>query len=79
MARSILSPDREVIIEWSLPAARLRRIERILPHRYPFLLVDRIIEFEPDKRIVGRQERVDQRAATCRARRAAGRRCRQPF
>jgi len=28
-------------------------IERILPHRYPFLLVDRIIEFELDKRIVG--------------------------
>jgi 3-hydroxyacyl-[acyl-carrier-protein] dehydratase len=28
-------------------------IERILPHRYPFLLVDRIMEFEPDKRIVG--------------------------
>ena len=28
-------------------------IERILPHRYPFLLVDRITTFEPDKRIVG--------------------------
>jgi 3-hydroxyacyl-[acyl-carrier-protein] dehydratase len=28
-------------------------IERILPHRYPFLLVDRITEFEEDKRIVG--------------------------
>ena len=28
-------------------------IERILPHRYPFLLVDRIIEIEIDKRIVG--------------------------
>jgi len=28
-------------------------IERILPHRYPFLLVDRIVEFEPDVRIVG--------------------------
>jgi len=28
-------------------------IERILPHRYPFLLVDRITEFVPDKRIVG--------------------------
>ena len=28
-------------------------IERILPHRHPFLLVDRIIEFEVDKRIVG--------------------------
>ena len=28
-------------------------IERIIPHRYPFLLVDRIIEFQPDQRIVG--------------------------
>jgi 3-hydroxyacyl-[acyl-carrier-protein] dehydratase len=28
-------------------------IRRILPHRYPFLLVDRITEFEVDKRIVG--------------------------
>jgi 3-hydroxyacyl-[acyl-carrier-protein] dehydratase len=28
-------------------------IQRILPHRYPFLLVDRITEFEADKRIVG--------------------------
>ena len=28
-------------------------IEQILPHRYPFLLVDRITEFELDKRIVG--------------------------
>jgi 3-hydroxyacyl-[acyl-carrier-protein] dehydratase len=28
-------------------------IERILPHRYPFLLVDRVIELELDKRIVG--------------------------
>jgi 3-hydroxyacyl-[acyl-carrier-protein] dehydratase len=28
-------------------------IKRILPHRYPFLLVDRIVEFEEDRRIVG--------------------------
>jgi 3-hydroxyacyl-[acyl-carrier-protein] dehydratase len=28
-------------------------IARILPHRHPFLLVDRITEFEPDQRIVG--------------------------
>jgi 3-hydroxyacyl-[acyl-carrier-protein] dehydratase len=28
-------------------------IERILPHRYPFLLVDRITDMEVDKRIVG--------------------------
>ncbi len=28
-------------------------IQRILPHRYPFLLVDRIVEFESGKRITG--------------------------
>ena len=28
-------------------------IQRILPHRYPFLLVDRILELEPDRRVVG--------------------------
>jgi 3-hydroxyacyl-[acyl-carrier-protein] dehydratase len=28
-------------------------IDRILPHRYPLLLVDQIIEFEPNRRIVG--------------------------
>jgi 3-hydroxyacyl-[acyl-carrier-protein] dehydratase len=28
-------------------------IQRILPHRFPFLLVDRIVEFVPDQRIVG--------------------------
>jgi 3-hydroxyacyl-[acyl-carrier-protein] dehydratase len=28
-------------------------IHKILPHRFPFLLVDRITEFEFDKRIVG--------------------------
>ena len=27
-------------------------IHKYLPHRYPFLLVDRVIEFEADKRIV---------------------------
>jgi 3-hydroxyacyl-[acyl-carrier-protein] dehydratase len=31
----------------------LMEIKEILPHRYPFLLVDRIIELEEDKRIVG--------------------------
>ncbi len=27
-------------------------IKNLLPHRYPFLLVDRVIEFEPQRRIV---------------------------
>ena len=31
----------------------IEEIMKVLPHRYPFLLVDRITEFEPDKRIVG--------------------------
>lgn len=30
-----------------------RAIQEILPHRYPFLLVDKIIELEPRTRIVG--------------------------
>jgi beta-hydroxyacyl-ACP dehydratase FabZ len=31
----------------------VQEIQSILPHRYPFLLVDRILEMEPGKRIVG--------------------------
>jgi 3-hydroxyacyl-[acyl-carrier-protein] dehydratase len=31
----------------------IQDIRGILPHRYPFLLVDRVIEFEEDRRIVG--------------------------
>ena len=31
----------------------IQEILNILPHRYPFLLVDRILEMELDKRIVG--------------------------
>lgn len=30
-----------------------REIMEIIPHRYPFLLVDRIVELEPGKRAVG--------------------------
>ncbi|MDX9703552.1 MAG: 3-hydroxyacyl-ACP dehydratase FabZ [Candidatus Auribacterota bacterium] len=31
----------------------IEQIRDILPHRYPFLLVDRILELEPGKKIVG--------------------------
>jgi len=31
----------------------IREIMAVLPHGYPFLLVDRIIEIEPEKRVVG--------------------------
>ncbi|MDN5924018.1 MAG: 3-hydroxyacyl-ACP dehydratase FabZ [Xanthomonadales bacterium] len=32
-----------------LPAADIKQIMSMLPHRYPFLLVDRVLSFEPDK------------------------------
>jgi UDP-3-O-[3-hydroxymyristoyl] N-acetylglucosamine deacetylase / 3-hydroxyacyl-[acyl-carrier-protein] dehydratase len=35
------------------PLLDIRRIQRILPHRYPFLLVDKVIEITGDRRIVG--------------------------
>lgn len=31
----------------------INEIMKVIPHRYPFLLVDKIVEFEPKKRIVG--------------------------
>jgi 3-hydroxyacyl-[acyl-carrier-protein] dehydratase len=42
----------------SVPAPPFGRdvIERLIPHRPPFLLVDEILELEPGKRVVGRRE-----------------------
>jgi 3-hydroxyacyl-[acyl-carrier-protein] dehydratase len=38
----------------SLPQSlNQEEIQRVLPHRYPFLLVDRIVSLEIEKRIVG--------------------------
>jgi beta-hydroxyacyl-ACP dehydratase FabZ len=31
----------------------IQQIQKLLPHRYPFLLVDRILELEPGKRVIG--------------------------
>ncbi|MDP8261457.1 MAG: bifunctional UDP-3-O-[3-hydroxymyristoyl] N-acetylglucosamine deacetylase/3-hydroxyacyl-ACP dehydratase [Candidatus Kappaea frigidicola] len=36
-----------------MPPFNITDIQNILPHRYPFLLIDRIIELEEDKRAVG--------------------------
>lgn len=30
----------------------IKEIQKLLPHRYPFLLIDRVIELEPGKRAV---------------------------
>jgi 3-hydroxyacyl-[acyl-carrier-protein] dehydratase len=34
------------------PILNVQQIEKLLPHRYPFLLVDRVVELEGGKRIV---------------------------
>ena len=35
------------------PVYDIRRIRRVLPHRYPFLLIDRVIELDGNRRAVG--------------------------
>jgi UDP-3-O-[3-hydroxymyristoyl] N-acetylglucosamine deacetylase/3-hydroxyacyl-[acyl-carrier-protein] dehydratase len=42
--------DRSLV---SKPVLDIRRIQRILPHRYPFLLVDKVIEVQGDRWIKG--------------------------
>lgn len=37
----------------NLPVLNILEIQRILPHRYPFLLLDRVISCETGKRAVG--------------------------
>ena len=41
---------RSVLVE---PAAGIQRIQRVLPHRYPFLMLDRIVELDGTRRAVG--------------------------
>ena len=48
MADSVATPETEKKFVYGI-----HDIMKFLPHRYPFLLVDRILELEADKRIVG--------------------------
>lgn len=43
----------QITEEIILPVLDIEAIKEILPHRFPFLLVDRILELEPGKRAVG--------------------------
>lgn len=36
-----------------MPGFDIHRIKALLPHRYPFLLVDRVIEYVPEKYLLG--------------------------
>ena len=42
-------------------------IQKIIPHRYPMLLVDRILELEPMKRAVGVKKYYHERIAVLRS------------
>ena len=46
-------PDVDAPPADAQPVLDIAAIQRCLPHRYPFLLVDRITEIEPRRRIVG--------------------------
>jgi 3-hydroxyacyl-[acyl-carrier-protein] dehydratase len=48
MADPTKAPETENHVVYSVT-----EIMKFLPHRYPFLLVDRIVELEPPRRIVG--------------------------
>ncbi|MCM8815217.1 MAG: bifunctional UDP-3-O-[3-hydroxymyristoyl] N-acetylglucosamine deacetylase/3-hydroxyacyl-ACP dehydratase [Candidatus Omnitrophica bacterium] len=43
----------DAAVEKRKPVLEVEDIERIIPHRFPILLVDRIIELEEDKRVIG--------------------------
>jgi len=48
VADPITAPETENKVVYGI-----HEIMKFLPHRYPFLLVDRILELEPEKRVVG--------------------------
>lgn len=50
LARGLAAAERK---ESMIPIVDIQKIMQYLPHRYPMLLVDRVVEFESDKRIVG--------------------------
>lgn len=56
LVAQIVESSRKAEKEKSLagkPVLDIRRIQRILPHRYPFLLVDKVVEIKADRRIKG--------------------------
>ncbi|MCJ7544131.1 MAG: UDP-3-O-acyl-N-acetylglucosamine deacetylase [Phycisphaerae bacterium] len=52
LAAAFAAPGR-AISTIGEPVMDVRRIMRVLPHRYPFLMVDRIIQIDGDQRAVG--------------------------
>lgn len=56
LVRQLLARQRAISLRKQLtgkPAMDIHAIKRILPHRYPFLMVDRVLEIEGTTRAVG--------------------------
>jgi UDP-3-O-[3-hydroxymyristoyl] N-acetylglucosamine deacetylase / 3-hydroxyacyl-[acyl-carrier-protein] dehydratase len=51
LAREVLAQAEKQAL--SRPILNIQQIFQYLPHRYPFLLVDRVVEYEEGRRIVG--------------------------
>ena len=51
--RKQVEEEQRTSLSRSQPELDIHRIQRILPHRYPFLMIDRVVEVEGSKRIVG--------------------------
>jgi UDP-3-O-[3-hydroxymyristoyl] N-acetylglucosamine deacetylase/3-hydroxyacyl-[acyl-carrier-protein] dehydratase len=51
LARKLVASQEEEIPVTPPAQLDIREITKILPHRYPFLLVDRIIEVQPDRAV----------------------------
>ena len=51
----------------SRPMMDVLEIQKLLPHRYPFLLVDRVVSIEPAEVAQGLQERLGERAVLQRS------------
>jgi len=54
MARAMLEQEQaEETRQIQKPAMNIREVLRLLPHRYPMVLIDRVLEMEGDRRAVG--------------------------
>jgi len=56
LVRKLLETRAEKYQEGSMvgePLMDVRKIMRLLPHRYPFLMIDRVVEIDGDRRITG--------------------------
>ena len=51
--RRQIEADRRIRIADEDPKIDARAIQRIMPHRYPMLLVDKVVEIEADRRAIG--------------------------